>query len=143
MITLDGRPADVNALQPGRYVRFLTIEGTNQAYEVRVATGSARTPLPDLVMARIVSPNNGETVGRVFMVQGTAQPGALVIVQVAPRLFGNSMQVQTTATSDGTWAVNVNAASLPLVSFPYVVSATEVYNGIQTDASSVQVTVQQ
>lgn len=139
-ITLNGSPADWSALQNGRDARFLVVEGTNQAYAVRVAT-SAQAPPASVAMPRIASPANGKTISSTFTVEGTAQPGALLIVKAQPRLLGDTKQVQTTVNSDGRWSVNMNVASLPFVTFPYVISAVEFVNGVQSDPTSIEVNV--
>lgn len=139
-ITLNGAPADWSALQNGRAARFLVVEGTNQAYAVRVST-SAQAPPASLALPRIAAPANGQTVGSTFTVEGTAQPGALLVVKAQPRLLGDTKQVQTTVNSDGRWSVNMNVASLPFVTFPYVVSAVEIVNGAQSDPASIEVNV--
>ncbi len=139
-ITLNGAPADWSALQNGRGARFLVVEGTNQAYAVRVAT-SAEAPPANIAMPRITSPANGQTIGNTFAVEGTAQPGALVVVKAQPRLLGDTKQVQTTVNSDGRWSAKMNVASLPFVTFPYVISAVEIVNGMQSDATSIEVNI--
>ncbi len=139
-ITLNGAPADWSALQNGRAARFLVVEGTNQAYAVRVST-SAQAPPASVAVPRIASPANGQTVGSTFTVEGTAQPGALVVIKAQPRLLGDTKQVQTTVNSNGRWSVNMNVASLPFVTFPYVISAVEIVNGAQSDPTSIEVNV--
>jgi Copper amine oxidase N-terminal domain len=139
-ITLNGSPADWSALQNGRGARFLVVEGTNQAYAVRVAT-SAQAPPENIAVPRIASPANGQTIGHTFMVEGTAQPGAVLIVRAQPRLLGETKQVQTTANSDGRWSVNMNVTSLPLVTSPYVISAVEIVNGVLSDPTSIEVNI--
>jgi Copper amine oxidase N-terminal domain len=139
-ITLNGAPADWSALQNGRGARFLVVEGTNQAYAVHIST-SAQAPPASITAPRIASPANGQTVGNTFSIQGTAQPGALIVVKAQPRLLGDTKQVQTTVNSDGRWSVNMNVASLPFVTFPYVISAVEVVNGTQSDPTSIEVNV--
>lgn len=139
-ITLNGAPADWSALQNGRGARFLVVEGTNQAYAVRIST-SAQAPSASVTAPHITSPANGQTVGNTFSVQGTAQPGAMLVVKAQPRLLGDTKQVQTTVNSDGHWSVNMNVASLPFVTFPYVISAVEIVNGTQSDPTSIEVNV--
>ncbi len=143
-VTLNGKAADFSAIQAGRVARFSVIEGTNQAYEVHVTVPAASSaPTPAAISApTISSPGNGATVASTFTVQGKARPGALVVVQVQPKLLGQTTQVQTTAGSDGSWSVGVSVSSLPFVSFPYVVSAVQIVNGTQSDPASVEVTVQ-
>jgi len=139
-ITLNGAPADWSALQNGRGARFLVVEGTNQAYAVRIST-SAQAPAASITAPRIASPANGQTVGNTFTVEGTAQPGAVLVVKAQPRLLGDTKQVQTTVNSNGRWSVNMNVASLPFVTFPYVISAVEIVNGTQSDPTSIEVNV--
>ncbi len=139
-ITLNGAPADWSALQNGRGARFLVVEGTNQAYAVRVSS-SAQSPPASITAPRIAAPANGQTVGNTFTIEGTAQPGAIVVVKAQPRLLGDTKQVQTNVNSDGRWSVNMNVASLPFVTFPYVVSAVEIVNGTQSDPTSIEVNV--
>jgi hypothetical protein len=81
-------------------------------------------------------------VGTSVIVQGQAQPGALVVVTAQPRLLGQAVRVQTTANASGTWQVPLNLTSIPLVGTPYVVSAAQIVNGAQSDAASVEVNVQ-
>ena len=142
-ITLNGQAADWTALQNGRSARFLVIEGTNQAYEVNVVESAAQTPSPSstLTAPTIATPANGATVGSAFSVQGAAQPRARVVVRAQSRLLGNITQAQSTADSSGRWKVDLNLPSVPLVAFPYVVSAVEIVNGVQSDPSSVEVSV--
>ncbi len=141
-ITLNGQAADFSALQNGRNARFLVIEGTNQAYVVNVADASAQTPAPISVNAPLIaSPGNGATVGSTFSVEGSALPGALVVVRAQPRLLGNTVQQQAVANSAGRWKANMNVSSIPFVSFPYVISAVEIVNGVQSDSASVEVNV--
>ncbi len=139
-ITLNGAPADWSALQNGRAARFLVVEGTNQAYAVRVSS-SAQAPPASVAVPRIASPANGQTVGSTFTVEGTAQPGAILLVKAQPRLLGDTKQVQTTVNSDGRWSVKMNVASLPFVTFPYVISAVEIVNGAQSDPASIEINV--
>ncbi len=139
-ITLNGESADWSALQNGRRARFLVIEGTNQAYAVRLAT-SAQAPPTNIALPHIASPSNGQTIGNTFAVEGTAQPGALIVVKAQPRLLGDTRQAQTTVNSNGRWSVNMNVASLPFVAFPYVISAVEIVNGVQSDPTSIEVTI--
>ncbi len=141
-ITLNGQAADFSALQNGRNARFLVIEGTNQAYVVNVADASAQTPAPISVNAPLIaSPGNGATVGSTFSVEGSALPGALVVVRAQPRLLGNTVQQQAVANSAGRWKANMNVSSIPFVTFPYVISAVEIVNGVQSDSASVEVNV--
>ncbi len=141
-ITFNGQSADYSALQPGRIARFSVIGGTNQAYEVNVSTAAAAVPPPARVSApRITAPASGETVGSSFRVRGTAQPGAMVVVTVQPRLLGQMRQAQTTVAANGSWRVNISLDSVPFVSFPYVISAVQIYNGTQSDPASVEVNV--
>jgi hypothetical protein len=142
-ITLDGKAADFSAIQAQRIARFSVIEGTNQAYEVRVAVPTAATPPPATVSApTIMSPTSGATVGSTFPVQGKAQAGALVVVKVQPKLLGQTAQAQTTAAADGSWSVNLSVSTLPFVAFPYVLSAVQIVRGTQSDPTSVEVNVQ-
>ncbi len=144
-ITLNGESANFSALQVGRIAGFSVIEGTNQAYEVHVTIPvypTAATPPPAAVsVPKIAAPANGTTVGSSFIVQGTAQPGAMVVVRVQPRLLGTAKQAQTTADAKGAWQVAINLDSVPFVSFPYVVSAVQIVSGSQSDPASVEVTV--
>jgi hypothetical protein len=141
-ITLNGQGADFGALQNGRRARFLVVEGTNQAYEVDVADASAQAPEVTVVSApSIAAPGNGATVGSTFSVEGSAQSGAVVIVRAQPRLLGNTVQQQTVANNAGRWKVNMNVSSIPFVNSPYVISAVEIMNGVQSDAASVEVNV--
>jgi hypothetical protein len=141
-ITLNGQGADFGALQNGRNARFLVIEGTNQAYEVNVAETSAQSPAPSSVNAPLIaSPGNGATVGSTFAVEGSALPGALIVVRAQPRLLGSTVQQQTNADKSGRWKAMINVSSLPFVTFPYVVSAVEIVNGVQSDSASVEVNV--
>jgi ribosomal protein L21E len=142
-ITLNGQAAEWTALQNGRNARFLVVEGTNQAYEVNVVEAAAQTSAPSttLTAPTITAPANAATVGSAFSVQGTAQPRALVVVRAQPRLLGNATQAQTTADNNGHWKIDLNLSSIPFVAFPYVVSAVEIVNGVQSDPSSVEVTV--
>ncbi len=141
-ITLNGQGADFSALQNGRNARFLVIEGSNQAYEVNVADVSAQNPPPSSVNAPLIAaPGNGATVGSTFTVEGSALPGALVVVRAQPRLLGSTVQQQTTADKAGRWKANMNVSSIPFVTFPYVISAVEIVNGVQSDAASIEVNV--
>lgn len=143
-ISLDGNAADFSAIQPQRIARFSVIEGTNQAYEVRVAVPTASAPpAPVAVTApTISSPTSGATVGSTFLVQGKAQAGATVVVKIQPKLLGQTAQAQTTAGADGLWSVNLSVSSLPFVAFPYVLSAVQIVHGTQSDPASVEVSVQ-
>lgn len=80
-------------------------------------------------------------ISHTFTVEGTAQPGAVLIVKAQPRLLGETKQVQTTTNSDGRWSVNMNVTSLPLVTSPYVISAVEIVNGVLSDPTSIEVNV--
>lgn len=141
-ITLNGQAADFGAFQNGRNARFLVIEGTNEAYEVNVADTSAQTPTVTVVSApSIAVPGNGATVGNTFSVEGSASPGAIVVVRAQPRLLGNTIQQQTVANKAGRWRVDMNASSIPFVAFPYVISAVEIVNGVQSDPTSIEVSV--
>jgi hypothetical protein len=142
-ITLNGRVADWSALQNGRNARFLVIESTNQTYEVNVVEATVQAPAPpaSVPAPKITTPANGATMGSTFLVQGSAQPLALVVVHAQPRLLGNAVQAQTTADSNGRWKVEMNLSSIPFVAFPYIVSAVEIVNGVQSDPSSVEITV--
>ena len=143
-ITLDGKAADFSAIQAQRIARFSVIEGTNQAYEVRVAVPAASTqPAPPTVGApTIMSPTSGATVSSTFPVQGKAQAGALVVVKIQPKLLGQTAQAQTTAGADGSWSVNLSVSALPFVAFPYVLSVVQIVHGTQSDPASVEVNVQ-
>lgn len=142
-VTLDGKAADFSAIQAQRIARFSVIEGTNQAYEVRVAIPTASTPPPATVSApTIISPAGGATVASTFPVKGKAQAGALVVVKVQPKLLGQTAQTQTTAALDGSWSVNVSVSTLPFVAFPYVLSAVQIVQGTQSDPASIEVMVQ-
>ncbi len=140
-ITFNGESADFSALQPGRTARFSVIEGTNQAYEVNVSTAAAIPPPATVSAPRITAPASGETVGRSFRIRGTAQPGAMVVVTVQPRLLGQMRQVRTTVAANGSWRVDINLDPVPFVSFPYVISAVQIFNGTQSDPASVEVNV--
>ena len=142
-ITLNGQVADWTVLQNGRNARFLVVEGTNQAYEVNVVEATAQTSAPSAAIAAptIATPANGATVGSTFMIEGSAQPRALVVVRAQPRLLGNATQAQAMADPNGHWKVNMTLSSVPFVAFPYVVSAVEIVNGVQSDPSSVEVSV--
>jgi hypothetical protein len=142
-ITLNGQPADFGALRNGRAARFYVVQGTNQAYQVAVATPSGSAPVPVTMTApTITSPGNGAHVGSALIVHGTAQPGSIVVVTAQPRLLGQALREQTAADASGRWQVALNLQSFPLVSFPYVISAMDIVNGAQSDASSIEVTVQ-
>jgi Copper amine oxidase N-terminal domain len=143
-ITLDGKSADFGAIQAQRIARFSVIEGTNQAYEVRVAVPAASAPPapPTVGAPTIMSPTSGATVNSTFPVQGKAQAGALVVVKVQPKLLGQAAQAQTTAGPDGLWSVNLSVSSLPFVAFPYVLSVVQIVHGTQSDPASVEVNVQ-
>jgi len=142
-ITINGQPGDFSALQNGRAARFYVVQGTNQAYQVAVTTPSTAAPLPTALTApAITSPGNGQRVGTSVIVQGQAQPGALVVVTAQPRLLGQTVRVQTTANANGTWQVPLNLTSIPLVGTPYVLSAQQIVNGAQSDAASIEVNVQ-
>jgi Copper amine oxidase N-terminal domain len=144
-ITLDGKAADFSAIQAQRIARFSVIEGTNQAYEVRVAVpAAAAPPAPPTVSAPVImSPSSGATVvGSSFPVTGKAQAGAVVVVKVQPKLLGQTAQAQTTAARDGSWSVTLSVSTLPFVAFPYVLSAVQIVHGTQSDPASVEVNVQ-
>ncbi len=141
LITLNGQSADFSAIQAGRNARFSVIAGTNEAYEVSVTTPTSTPPPASVPAPAIASPGNGATVGSTFVVKGKAQPGALVVVRVQPRLLGETAQAQTTVGADGNWAVNISVSSIPFMSFPYVVSAVQILNGTQSDPTSIEVTV--
>lgn len=143
-ITLNGQRADFSALQTGRVARFSVIEGTNQAYEVQVAIQPAAAPAPPPAVVHaptITAPGNGATVGSSFIVQGTAQAGATVVVRVQPRLLGDTRQASTTVPANGSWQLAIRLDSLPFVSFPYVISAVQIVNGTQSDPASIEVNV--
>jgi ribosomal protein L21E len=141
-ITLNGQGADFSAFQNGRNARFLVVEGTNEAYEVNVADTSAQNTTVTVVSApSIAVPGNGATVGSAFSVEGSANPGAMVVVRAQPRLLGNTIQQQTVANRAGRWKVDMNVSSIPFVAFPYVISAVEIVNGVQSDPASVEVSV--
>lgn len=140
-ITLNGQAADFGAIQNGRVARFSVIAGTNQAYEVRVATPTAAAPPASVGAPTITAPGNGATVGTTFTVQGTASPGARVQVTAQPKLLGQAAQASTTADAGGRWAVNMSVTSIPLVSFPFVISVVQIVNGTQSDAASIEVSV--
>ncbi len=140
-ISLDGQSAGFDAIQPDRVARFFVAQGTNQAYEVNVTTPATR-PAPASVSApRIIYPTSGASVGGTLTVAGTGQPGATIIVRAEPRLLGQVVQVTTTADAAGKWRAALNVSALPVVSFPYVISAVQIFNGTQSDASSVEVRV--
>ncbi len=141
-ITLNGQGADFSAFQNGRNARFLIIEGTNEAYEVNVADTSAQNPTVTVVSAPTIAvPGNGATVGNAFSVEGSANAGAIVVVRAQPRLLGNTIQQQTVANKAGRWRVDMNVSSIPFVTFPYVISAVEIVNGVQSDPASIEVSV--
>ena len=142
-VTLNGQPADFSAIQNGRAARFYVVQGTNEAYQVAVTTPQTAAPVPvALTTPTITSPGNGSRVGTSIIVHGRAQPGALVIVTAQPRLLGQTVRVQTQASADGNWQAPLNFNSIPIVAMPYVVSAAQIVNGAQSDASSIEVTVQ-
>ena len=142
-ITLNGQPADFNAIQNGRAARFYVVQGTNQAYQVAVTTPQTAAPVPTALTApTITSPGNGSRVGTSITVQGQAQPGALVVVTAQPRLLGQAVRVTTTAGANGTWQVAMNLSGIPIVATPYVISAAQIVNGAQSDATSIEVNVQ-
>ena len=142
VITVNGQVADFSACQNGRNAQFSVVQGTNQAYEVRVTTPAASTPSPSTVSApSITAPSNGATVGTTFVVKGKATAGARVVVTAQPRLLGQAAQGQTTAEGNGDWAVNMSVSSIPFVSFPYVISAVQIVSGTQSDAAAIEVTV--
>lgn len=142
-ITLNGQAADFSALQNGRAARFYVVQGTNQAYQVTVTTPSSAATVPTaMAVPTITSPGNGATVGTTVTVQGQAQPGALVVVTAQPRLLGQAARAQTTAGANGMWQVPLSLQAFPLVKFPYVISAVQIVNGAQSDAASIEVTVQ-
>ena len=142
-ITLNGQASDFGALQNGRAARFYVIQGTNQAYQVEVTTPSTAAPVPTALTApTITSPGNGTTVGTSVTVQGQAQAGALVVVTAQPRLLGQAVRAQTTAGANGLWQVSLNLQGIPIVSSRYVISAVQIVNGAQSDAASIEVSVQ-
>jgi hypothetical protein len=142
LITLNAQGADFSAIQAGRIAKFSVISGTNQAYEVRVTTPPAAAAPPASVIApTITAPSNGATLGTTFTVSGTSSPGALIRISAQPRLLGEAAQTQTVADPNGRWAANMSVLSIPLVSFPYVVSVVQVVNGVQSDPVSIEVTV--
>ncbi len=65
----------------------------------------------------------------------------MVVVTVQPRLLGQMRQAQTTVAANGSWRVNISLDSVPFVSFPYVISAVQIFNGTQSDPASVEVNV--
>jgi hypothetical protein len=142
-VTLNGQSAGFEVVQPGRIARFSLVEGTNQAYEVNVTFPvSATVSVPVALSAPGISvPMDGATVGSSFVVSGQARPGAMIVVVAQPRLLGQTVQATTQADGAGAWAVTLNAHALTLVSFPYVVTATQIVDGIQSDPSSIQVTI--
>jgi len=99
---------------------------------------------PSTAMAAptITSPGNGAHVGAALIVHGMAQPGSIVLVTAQPRLLGQAVREQTSADASGRWEIALNLQAFPMVSFPYVISAVEIANGAQSDASSIEVTVQ-
>ncbi|HLJ60276.1 MAG TPA: copper amine oxidase N-terminal domain-containing protein [bacterium] len=142
-ISLNGQSAGFDAIQPGRNGRFFVVQGTNQAYEVNVTTPAAQ-PAPTVLNApAITSPTDGAKVGNAMIVTGMAQPGATVVVRAEPRLLGQAVQATTTADGAGRWRAALNVQSLPMVSFPYVISAIQILNGTQSDATSIQVSINQ
>ena len=107
---------------------------------IRLDTGGL--PAPQAVLApNITAPANGTTVSSSFTVQGTAQPGATVVVRVQGRLLGDTKQAQTTVAANGVWQIAISVDALPFVAFPYVVSAVQIVNGTQSDPASVEGTV--
>ncbi len=141
-ITLNGQKSDFSALEAGRIALFSVIDGTTQAYEVHVSIPARTTPLPQTVpVPNITAPANGTTVGSSFTVQGTAQPGATVVVSVQGRLLGDTKQAQTTVGANGSWQMAITVNALPFIAFPYVVSAVQIVNGTQSDPASVEVSV--
>lgn len=81
--------------------------------------------------------------GNAVIVTGMGQPGATVVVRAEPRLLGQAVQATTTADGAGKWQVALSVQSLPMVSFPYVVSVVQILNGTQSDATSIQVSINQ
>ena len=142
-ITLNGQSAGFEVIQAGRDVRFSLVQGTNQAYEVNVTFPvSTAIPVPvGLSAPGISAPTNDATVGNAFVVSGRARPGATVVVTAEPRLLGQTVQGTTRADGDGAWAVSLNVQALPMVAFPYVVTATQIIDGMQSDPSSIEVTI--
>jgi len=143
-ITLNGQSAGFEVIRPGRDAQFSLVQGTNQAYEVAVTFPVSTTvPVPvGLSAPGISAPTNNATVGNTFVVSGRARPGATIVVTAEPRLLGQTVQGTTQADGAGAWAVSLNVQSLPAVSFPYVVTATQIIDGMQSDPSSIQVTIQ-
>lgn len=142
-ISLNGQSAGFDAVQSGRNGRFFVVQGTNQVYEVNVTTPAAQ-PAPATVNApTITSPADGAKVGNALIVTGMGQPGATVVVRAEPRLLGQAVQATTTADGAGKWQAALNVQSLPMVSFPYVISAVQILNGTQSDATSIQVSINQ
>jgi len=143
-ITLNGQSAGFEVIRPGRDAQFSLVQGTNQAYEVAVTFPvSTMVPVPvGLSAPGISAPTNNATVGNTFVVSGRARPGATIVVTAEPRLLGQTVQGTTQADGAGAWAVSLNVQSLPAVSFPYVVTATQIIDGMQSDPSSIQVTIQ-
>jgi hypothetical protein len=134
-----GGSAPLGALHAGDRV---TVAMNSQGQATRIdATYSVSAPPVAVTAPTIGSPANGATVGSTFTVSGRALPGALVVVRIQPRILGQSAQSQATAGPDGSWSVNMSVSSLPIVSFPYVVSAYQVANGVTSDSSSIEVTV--
>jgi hypothetical protein len=142
-ISLNGQSAGFDAVQPGRNGRFFVVQGTNQAYEVNVTTPAAQ-PAPAILNAPTITfPADGARVGTAMIVTGMGQPGATVVVRAEPRLLGQAVQATTTADGAGKWQAALNVQALPMVSFPYIISAVQVLNGTQSDATSIQVSINQ
>jgi Copper amine oxidase N-terminal domain len=142
-ITLNGQGSDFGALENGRTARFYLIQGTNQAYEAAVTTPRSGVPVPAaLTVPTITAPGDGASVGTGIIVQGEAQPGALVLVTAQSRLLGQTLHVQTNADASGYWQAPLNLQGFPLGQFPYVISAVQFANGVQSEAASVEVNVQ-
>jgi hypothetical protein len=142
-ITLNGRGAGFDALQPDREARFYLIQGTDQAYEVHVtvsASASMQIPI-GLSAPGISAPTNHATVGNTIVVSGRARPGATVVVTAEPRLLGQTVQGSTQTGDDGAWTVSLNVQSLPRVAFPYILTATQIVDGVQSDPTTVEVTI--
>jgi hypothetical protein len=134
-----GGSAPLGALHVGDRV---TVAVDSQGHATRIdATYSISAPPVAVTAPTIGTPANGATVGSTFTVSGRANPGAQVVVRVQPRILGQSAQGQATAGPDGSWSVNMSVSSLPVVSFPYVVSAYQVANGVTSDSTSIEVTV--
>jgi hypothetical protein len=142
-ITLNGQSADFDAIQPGRNGRFFVVQGTNQACEVNITSSTARPGPATLNAPTILGPADGATVGSSVTVTGMGQPGATVLVRAEPRLLGQAVQATTTVDGGGKWQTVLNVQSLPMVSFPYVISAIQILNGTQSDAASIQVSINQ